>query len=166
MKDEQLDFAQSYIASAMQLAYQFFNRAKPPFRTFKDYKKSYFLGAHFLMTHGIELYLKFFIASLGGTPSSKGHDLNKLISEVEKLSKEYYKRNIFNKQQKKFIGYINRNMEFRYPTDKHWKVKPEIFNEADNWTERKVNNFIKKCNDIRKKLNDWGYKIECNKKIK
>ena len=156
--EEILDFAQCYLYSGLTLSRQF--SIKAPYKTITNNSKGYLLCSHFLIAHGIELYLKFLIKFLGATPRSDTHNLKILIKNINTLLlKSGYKRELFNKKEIILINSLDRYEKFRYPTDKHWNVIQEIFNESKNWTENKAKNLTKKFEKIIKKLNSCGYKI-------
>ncbi len=159
--EEMLDFAQSYLASAISLLSNY--EKDFPFTSINNYKKSFVLSSHFLMAHGVELYLKFLIKWLGGIPSTADHNLINLLSESNKLWTTHFKRKIFNKTEEKEINKLNKNIIFRYPVDKQLNVIPDMFNKASKWNKQKVQKLIKKWNKIREKLNDCGYRFTIKK---
>ncbi len=89
------------------------------------------------------------------------HDLERLLSIVNPLIKKKcgYKRNLFTKKQEIFINYLNRNIQFRYPTNVRGTIDPTMFNEAEKWSQKKVDRFISNCFLMYERLNDWGYRI-------
>lgn len=155
--EEILDYAQCYLYSGLTLAHQF--QIKPLYKTINDHGRGYILCAHFLMAHGIELYLKFLIKLFGCNPPSNTHNLDNLTIWVNRLLRQKYERNIFNVDEMKLIRYLNRYEKFRYPADKNWNVIPEMFDEAEKWTLIKSKKFNKKFEGIIKKLNNWSYAI-------
>jgi hypothetical protein len=162
VSEEILDFAQCYLYSGLTLSYQFKNN--PPYQTILDHSKGYILCSHFLMAHGIELYLKFIIKTLKGNPSSNTHNLSNLNKTINSMLANYgYKRNLFNKKELELINYLDRYEKFRYPVDKKWNLVTDIFNESEKWNEKNVKKFNITFEKIIIKLNDWGYKI--NKKL-
>lgn len=161
--EELLDYAQCYLYSGLTLTHQF--SQKPPYKTTLNHSRGYLLCSHFLMAHGIELYLKLLIKLLGHKPPSNTHRLSELIKKVNQLLKQEYKKEIFNKEEMKLVRYLDRYEKFRYPTDKKWNVIPDIFNEANSWTEIKSNKFNKKFEKIIYKLNDYGYRINRKQKL-
>lgn len=157
--EEVLDFAQSYMASAIKLAHTY--KQPFPYKTITDFHKSNILCAHFLMAHGIELYLKFLILLMGKKPKTDAasHKFSNLMTEIKPLLYQYYKEDLFTKKQLSFINYLDKSMKFRYPTDGQWTVIPDIFTEADTWNKEKIKKFKNNCHEIQKRLNDLGYKL-------
>lgn len=165
--EEILDYAQCYLYSGLMLAHQF--EVKPPYKTIQNHSNGYLLCSHFLMAHGLELYLKFFIKLFGKIPPADTHNLSILIVRVNNLLRQEYRKNIFNISEMKLIAYLDRYEKFRYPTDKNWNVIPGIFDEAKKWTDSKSKKFNRKFEGIIEKLNSWGYmitrKINKNKQL-
>lgn len=162
VSEEILDYAQCYLYSGRTLAHQF--SIKPPYKTVKNLGGGYILCAHFLMAHGIELYLKFLIKLFGDIPPSDTHNLTSLTKKIDVLlQKDGYRRNTFNIIEMKMITYLDRYEIFRYPTDKNWKTIPDMFNEAETWTTRKSRSLDKQFKGISEKLNTLGYMIQKKK---
>lgn len=155
--EELLDYAQCYLYSGLTLSHQF--SRKPPYTTILNHSKGYLLCSHFLMAHGIELYLKFLIKLLGHKPPSNTHRLGELIKKVNQLLKQEYKKGIFNKEEMKLVRYLDRYEKFRYPLDKNWNMIPDMFHESKSWTKIKSEKFNKKFERVIRKLNDTGYRI-------
>ncbi|MEK7584844.1 MAG: hypothetical protein AAB490_06395 [Patescibacteria group bacterium] len=161
--EEILDFAHCYLYSGLTLAHQF--SQKPPFKTLINLSKGYLLCSHFLTAHGIELYLKFLIKLLGGSPPSNTHNLRDLNIIVDGLLKTAgYSQGLFNKRERALITYLDRYEKFRYPTDKNWNVVNDMFNESKKWTVSKAKKFNEEFKKMIEKLNDWGYKITIKNK--
>lgn len=153
-----LDFAQSYIASAIALINCF--GLKPSFKTFKNYDKAYVLSAHFLMAHGVELYLKFLIYLLGGGTPEQTHVLKNIISELDPLYGKFYKRSILSEKLMKEIDILDKYEQFRYTFDRNWKYIPDIVDqESKKWTGKYASSRTKKWIEIKDRLNDTGYHL-------
>lgn len=146
--EEWLDFAQAYIASAISLIS---NYGKDfPFDSLNNYKRSFVLSSYFLMCHGVELYLKFFIKFLGGIPPTNQHKLSKLLVEVNKLWSSYYKKPIFNLKELEIIDNLDRNFIFRYPFDKQLNLRLDMFKEAVDWNHDKATKLMNNFHQIQK----------------